>query len=83
MGERVKKQRRRGYTRVSPKHQVTIPTEVLTKAGLRPGDELLVENLDGGDIVLRRSLSALDEFAGSLTGVWPPGALDALRDEWD
>ena len=82
MAERVKKQRRRGYTRVGPKHQVTIPTEVITKAGLRPGDELLVENLDGGGIVLRPSLRALDAFAGSLPGVWPPGALDELRDEW-
>lgn len=83
MVERVKNKRRRGYTRVSSKHQITIPVAVLAKAGVQAGDELQVENLDNGDIVLRRALSALERYSGSLTGVWPPGALDELRSEWD
>lgn len=83
MGDRVKSKRRRGYTRVSSKHQITIPVAVLARAGLQAGDELQVENLDNGDIVLRRALSALERYAGSLTGVWPPGALEELRSEWD
>ncbi len=83
MVERVKTRRRRGYTRVSPKHQVTIPVDVLAKAGLRAGDELRVENLDDGDIVLRRAVSAIERYAGSMPGVWPPGALEELRSEWD
>lgn len=84
---RVKK-RRRGYTRISPKHQVTIPAHVLTEAGLVIGDELRVER-DGNRVILvpersrlERRLAAIEETAGSLTGVYPPGYLDELRDEW-
>lgn len=83
MVDRVKSKRRRGFTRVSPKHQVTIPVDVLAKAGLQAGDELRVENLDTGDIVLRRAVNAIERYAGSLPGVWPPGALEELRSEWD
>lgn len=83
MVEGVKHKRRRGYTRVSPKHQVTIPVDVLARAGLQAGDELRVENLESGDIVLKRSVSAIERYAGSLPGVWPPGALEELRSEWD
>lgn len=82
MVERVKPRRRRGYTRVSPKHQVTIPVDVMAKAGLQAGDELRVENLATGDIVLRRAVSALERYAGSMPNVWPPGALEELRSEW-
>lgn len=83
MVEQVKPRRRRGYTRVSPKHQVTIPVDVMAKAGLQAGDELRVENLATGDIVLRRAVSALERYAGSMPDVWPPGALEELRSEWD
>ena len=81
--------RRRGYTRISGKNQVTIPVAVLEEADLRPGDELKVETEDG-KIVLEPALSlaerrraAIDRLAGSLTGMYPPGYLDALRDEWE
>lgn len=84
---RVKK-RRRGYTRISPKHQVTIPASVIAEAGLAIGDELRVER-DGDRVILvpersllERRLVAIEETAGSLTGVYPPGYLDELRDEW-
>jgi bifunctional DNA-binding transcriptional regulator/antitoxin component of YhaV-PrlF toxin-antitoxin module len=84
---RVKK-RRRGYTRISPKHQVTIPTTVLAEAGLAVGDVLRVER-DGDRVVLvpaaglaERRLDAIDETAGALTGVYPPGYLETLRNEW-
>ncbi|MBA2719872.1 MAG: AbrB/MazE/SpoVT family DNA-binding domain-containing protein [Chloroflexi bacterium] len=68
---------------MSPKHQVTIPVDVLARAGLQAGDELRVENLDSGDIVLRRALSAIERYAGTMPGVWPLGALEELRSEWD
>jgi AbrB family looped-hinge helix DNA binding protein len=81
-------QRRRGYTRLSSKRQVTVPLEVVDKLRLNPGDEFLVQ-IDDGRIVLEpvetlreRRLKAIEETAGDLTGVWPPGALDRLRDEW-
>ena len=80
--------RRRGFTRLSRKNQVTIPVAVLDRVGLRPGDELRVETEDGR-IVLEpeRSLAerrreALGRSKGALTGVYEPGSLDRLRDEW-
>jgi AbrB family looped-hinge helix DNA binding protein len=81
--------RRRGYTRLSAKNQVTIPVAVLEQAGLRPGDELKVGTEDGR-IVLEPALSlgerriqAIERLKGKYTGMYPPGYLDALRDEWE
>jgi len=31
---------------------------------------------------LRRAEDPIERHAGALTGVWGPGALDELRDEW-
>jgi AbrB family looped-hinge helix DNA binding protein len=75
--------RRRGYTRVSPKHQVTIPADALARAGVRVGDELRVEAREGGEIVLVPVGDPLDRYAGTLTGHFRPGYLDELRDEWE
>lgn len=84
MRSQVKKQvRRRGYTRVSGKHQVTIPIDALATAGLRAGDTLKVEARANGEIVLRREEDALHKYYGIFSGVYPPGYLDDLRDEWD
>jgi bifunctional DNA-binding transcriptional regulator/antitoxin component of YhaV-PrlF toxin-antitoxin module len=81
--------RRRGYTRLSAKHQVTIPISVLEETGLCPGDELKVEANGSDQIVLSKSeapaarrLRVIEETAGSMPGVWKPGGLDRLRDEW-
>ncbi|MBA2314157.1 MAG: AbrB/MazE/SpoVT family DNA-binding domain-containing protein [Chloroflexi bacterium] len=82
MAERVKVKRRRGYTRVSPKHQVTIPADALATAGIAVGDELKVEARPNGEILIRRVHDVIDRYAGSLTGMYPPGYLDELRDEW-
>lgn len=76
------KQRRAGYTRLSSKHQVTIPIEVVRAAGLTPGDEFAVEMDTTGAVRLVRAESWLDAFGGSLTGVYPQGYLNDLRDEW-
>ena len=84
----VKKTRRRGYTRLSPKHQVTIPADAVAQVGLVPGDELRVEIDRAGRIVMSRPqdvdrrIRALDGLEGRFTGVWKPGELDRLRDEW-
>jgi len=86
---RTKPRRRRGYTRLSSKRQVTIPIAVLAETRLGPGDELRVDVDEQGRIVLSPSESlaerrrrAIEETAGSLAGVYEPGSLDALRDEW-
>jgi AbrB family looped-hinge helix DNA binding protein len=85
---RVKKNRRRGYTRVSSKHQVTIPQQALDAVGLGPGDELKVDVDRGGRIVLSPGAQtedrrrAIGETSGMLGGVYRPGGLEKLRDEW-
>lgn len=81
MGKRVKN-RRRGYTRVSAKHQVTLPIATLRDAGIRTGDTLRAEVRGPGEVVLIRDEDPLDRFAGALTGAFAPGELDELRDGW-
>jgi len=84
MSERVKKQvRRRGYTRVSSKHQITLPVDALATAGVRAGDRLKVEARPNGEIVLRLAEDPLERYYGSMTGAFPPGYLRDLRDEWE
>ena len=88
MKERTKPARRRGFTRLSSKRQVTLPLRVVEALGLSPGDELRIET-DGDRIVLSREdglaarrLRAIDAVAGTMAGVYEPGYLDRLRDEW-
>ena len=79
---KVKRMRRRGQTRLSAKHQATIPVAALRRAGLKPGDELQVEAAGPGRIVLTRVEETLAGYAGRLTGIYPKGALQQLRREW-
>ena len=85
---RVKQTGRRGVTRLSSKRQVTIPLCALEQTGLGPGDELKVEVDRAGRIVLTHAAAgsdrsrAIEETAGSLAGVYKPGSLDRIRDEW-
>jgi AbrB family looped-hinge helix DNA binding protein len=74
--------RKRGYTRVTAKNQITIPVDAMREAGVVPGDELQVVSVEDGKIVLERVGDPLETFAGSLTGVWPKDALKKLREEW-
>lgn len=86
--KRVKQTRRRGFTRLSSKRQITIPLQALEQTGLGPGDELRVEVDRAGRIVLTPAVGgaerrlAIEETSGSLAGVYEPGSLDRLRDEW-
>jgi bifunctional DNA-binding transcriptional regulator/antitoxin component of YhaV-PrlF toxin-antitoxin module len=81
METRVKK-RRRGHTRVSAKHQVTLPVDALEGAGIRTGDVLRAEVRGPGEVMLVREADPVERFAGSLTGVFTPDELHELRDEW-
>jgi bifunctional DNA-binding transcriptional regulator/antitoxin component of YhaV-PrlF toxin-antitoxin module len=84
MTKSVKNRRRpKATTRVSSKHQVTIPRAPFSEAGLRPGERLDVRAAGPGRVVLSRAESATERHAATLTGVFPAGALDELRDEWD
>jgi bifunctional DNA-binding transcriptional regulator/antitoxin component of YhaV-PrlF toxin-antitoxin module len=83
MPQQVKRTRRRGFTRLSPKHQATIPNDVVTAAGLRVGDELRVEVEAPGRVVLVRVEDPIVQFAGALTGTYGPDYVERLRSEWD
>ncbi len=82
MTDDVKKERRRGTTAISSKHQVTIPVDAMREAGFRPGDRLRARADGVGKVVLEREVEPLDAFLGALTGVYEGFDLDALRDEW-
>ena len=67
--------------RISAKHQITIPTAVLEEAGLHPGDRVVVEALDQGELRVRRGAVDFDGAFGVLTGVYPQGYLERLDAE--
>jgi bifunctional DNA-binding transcriptional regulator/antitoxin component of YhaV-PrlF toxin-antitoxin module len=70
-------------SRVSGKHQVTIPVQVLREAGLAAGDEVVIRASGQGRIEVERADDLINRFAGSLPrGTYPPGHLQQLRDEW-
>lgn len=72
-----------GQTRVSPKHQVTIPRDAFEGAGLQPGDTLRVEAAGPGRVVLTRRDGLLDQFSGALnTDGELRETVERLRDEW-
>ncbi|MHB8658885.1 MAG: AbrB/MazE/SpoVT family DNA-binding domain-containing protein [Solirubrobacteraceae bacterium] len=91
MAERVKNQavggspykRGAGQTRISAKHQVTIPMGAFTEAGFKPGDAVRAEAIGPGRVVLTRQDALLDEFSGALsTNGALRNAVEQLRDEW-
>lgn len=81
MVEKVK-QRRRGMTRVSSKHQVTLPVAALKLAQVKPGDEMRVEVKGNGRILLVREKDPLDNYVGVVPGLSSATHLPQLRREW-
>ena len=81
--KKVKESPIRRSTRISRKHQITIPVAALREAGLKSGERVIAHAAGPGRVVLEREEDVLAEFAGSLTGTYEPGDLDGLRDEWD
>lgn len=76
------KNRRRGSTRISSKHQITIPADALRAAGLEIGDRVVAHADGAGRVVLEREHDILAEFAGTMTGAYNDNELDELRREW-
>jgi bifunctional DNA-binding transcriptional regulator/antitoxin component of YhaV-PrlF toxin-antitoxin module len=89
MAPGVKKVRGRGVrapgrSRVSSKHQITIPVGALREAGLREGDVVQVRAQGPGRVLIARMDDLLDEYAGSLRSGGGLGrAVRKLRAEWD
>ncbi len=77
------KERRRGATTISSKHQITIPAAELRAAGLEAGERLVARADGPGRVVLEREHDVLGDFSGRLTGVYAQHSVDTLRDEWD
>lgn len=78
MPEKVKNQ-----TRVSSKHQVTIPAGAFRAAGFEPGDVLKVEADGSGRVVLTRVAELVDRYSGRLeTGGGLRERVGGLREEW-
>lgn len=80
--------RRRGFTHLSGRNQVTIPMAIVTACGWRPGQPFRVELRDGDLVllpeedILERRKRVLAQIGDRFRGMYEPGYLDALRDEW-
>ncbi|HEX4308252.1 MAG TPA: AbrB/MazE/SpoVT family DNA-binding domain-containing protein [Solirubrobacterales bacterium] len=73
----------KGQTKVSAKHQVTIPVSALRDAGVRTGDVLKVEADGAGRLILTRVDELLARYSGRLsTGGTLGKAVEGLREEW-
>ncbi len=66
-------------SRISSKHQVTLPVETLEQAGLKAGDEVAIEAEGPDTIVVRRAVRDLDRALGVFDGLYEPGYLERLR----
>jgi bifunctional DNA-binding transcriptional regulator/antitoxin component of YhaV-PrlF toxin-antitoxin module len=70
-------------SRVSSKNQVTLPVEAMRAAGLRAGEEVTIRPIGDGELIIAARGSRVRRHAGIATGIYEPGELDRLRDEWD
>jgi len=79
----AKARRTAGRSRVSGKHQITIPIGAFSEAGLREGDVMQVRAQGRGRVVIARVDDLVDEFAGALsTGGELGRTVRGLRREW-
>jgi bifunctional DNA-binding transcriptional regulator/antitoxin component of YhaV-PrlF toxin-antitoxin module len=65
--------------RISSKHQVTLPVETLRHAGLRPGDQVVIEAEGPDRIVVKGVAREPREALGVFDGLYGPDYLDRLR----
>ncbi|MEA2411216.1 MAG: hypothetical protein QOC77_1777 [Thermoleophilaceae bacterium] len=68
--------------RISSKNQVTLPVDALTAAGFKAGDEVSIEAAGDTTIVIRRAPGDIDAAIGIFDGLYEPGYLDKLREDW-
>jgi bifunctional DNA-binding transcriptional regulator/antitoxin component of YhaV-PrlF toxin-antitoxin module len=68
--------------RVSSKNQVTLPVEAMRAAGLRAGEEVTIRPIGDGELIIAARGSRVRRHAGIATGIYAPGEIATLRDEW-
>src|ERR1700688_5071807 len=61
---RATRKGRGNLSRVSSKHQVTIPVDVMREVGLKVGDELVFKVENGEVVISRKRQDLLDWIAG-------------------
>jgi bifunctional DNA-binding transcriptional regulator/antitoxin component of YhaV-PrlF toxin-antitoxin module len=72
-----------GRSRISSKHQVTIPAAAFRSAGFQAGDTVRIEADGAGRVVLTKVEELVDRYSGSLaTGGELRRSVQTLRDEW-
>lgn len=69
--------------RVSSKNQVTLPVAAMRAAGLRAGEEVTIRPIGDGELIIAARGSRVRRHAGIATGIYAPGELDKLREEWE
>lgn len=80
---RVSRSSDRPGSRISSKHQVTIPIDAFAAAGLHAGDVVRIEAAGPGRVVMTRQDDLLDQFSGAMrAGADLRRTVDELRDEW-
>ncbi len=78
---------RRGRTstsRISSKNQLTVPVDILRKAGLAEGDDVRFKYLEDGSISVVKAANSNEimQFAGALTGLYDGFDLNEERNSW-
>ena len=68
--------------KVSSKNQITLPVEAMRVAGLQAGDEVTVRPVGDGEVLVAARGSRVRRHAGIADGIYEPGELERLRDEW-
>lgn len=70
-------------TRLSAKNQITLPVEIIRKAGFRVGDTINCTINKDGRIELSPLENPMLELVGIATGLYAGYDLRADRDAWD
>jgi bifunctional DNA-binding transcriptional regulator/antitoxin component of YhaV-PrlF toxin-antitoxin module len=81
--ERAQRAGRTMSTRVSAKNQITIPVDILRKAGFKVGDAIYCSVDDDGKVLLSKPVNPMLQYAGIFTGMYEGFDLRADRDAWD
>jgi AbrB family looped-hinge helix DNA binding protein len=71
---------RRFVGNVSTKGQVTLPSELRVKLGIKPGDQVVMSETDEGIIVRTRKKLTLKDIYGSIPPLNPPRSLAEIKE---